>query len=88
MWIFPTVAGSIPDVIIGIFNWPNPSSRTMDLRSTQPLREMSTRNIPGGKGRPTLNDDKLTTICKPIVLKMWEPRLLTVPMSFHDLLQG
>jgi hypothetical protein len=41
---------SIPDKLIGYFNWPNPSSRTMALASTQPLREMSTRNLPGGKG--------------------------------------
>jgi hypothetical protein len=30
------------------FNWPNPSSRTMGLGSTQPLTEMSTRNLHGG----------------------------------------
>jgi hypothetical protein len=30
------------------FNWPDPSSRTMALQSTQPLTEMSTRKIPGG----------------------------------------
>jgi hypothetical protein len=41
------VAGSIPD-IIGFFNLPCPSSHTMALGSTQPLTEMSTRNIPGG----------------------------------------
>ena len=35
------VAGSIPDGIIGIFHWHNPSSRTMALGSTQPLTEMS-----------------------------------------------
>jgi hypothetical protein len=29
------------------FNLPNPSSRIMALRSTQPLTEMSTRNRPG-----------------------------------------
>jgi hypothetical protein len=28
---------------------PNPSSRTMALGSTQPLTEMSTRTLPGGK---------------------------------------
>jgi hypothetical protein len=28
------------------FNLPNPSSRIMALGSTQPLREMSTRNFP------------------------------------------
>jgi hypothetical protein len=31
-----------------IFNYPNPSSRTMALGSTHPLTEMSTRNISGG----------------------------------------
>jgi hypothetical protein len=44
------VAGSIPDEIIGLFNWPNPSSRTMALGSTQSQREMSTRNLPRVKG--------------------------------------
>jgi hypothetical protein len=37
---------------VDIFNLPNPSSRTMALGSTQPLTEMSTRNLPGGKKRP------------------------------------
>jgi hypothetical protein len=44
--------GSIPDEITGFFNLPNPSSRTMALGSTQPLTEMSTRNLPAGEGRP------------------------------------
>ena len=39
------VAGSILDGVIGIFHWHNPSDRTMTLGSTQPLTEMSTRNI-------------------------------------------
>jgi hypothetical protein len=30
-----------------LFNWSNPSSRTMVLGSTQPLTEMSTRNLLG-----------------------------------------
>ena len=38
-------AGSIPDGVIGIFQWHNPSSRTMALGSTQPLTEVSTRCI-------------------------------------------
>jgi len=42
------VAGSIPDVVIGIFHWHNPSDRTMALGSTQPLTEMSTRSISWG----------------------------------------
>jgi hypothetical protein len=39
------VAGSIPDVVIGFFYWHNPSGRTMALGLTQPLTEMSTRNV-------------------------------------------
>jgi hypothetical protein len=37
------------------------------LGSTQPLTEMSTRNLPRGKGRPVRKADKLTAICEPIV---------------------
>jgi hypothetical protein len=49
----------------------------MALESTQPLTEMSTRNLPGGKGRPAYKADNLTAICEPIVWKTWEPRRLT-----------
>jgi hypothetical protein len=38
----------VPDEV-DFFNLPNPFSRTMDLGSTQPLTEMSTRNFPRGK---------------------------------------
>jgi len=38
------VTGSIPDGVIGIFHYHNPSDRNMTLESTQPLTEMSTRN--------------------------------------------
>jgi hypothetical protein len=61
------VAGSIPDEVIGFFNWPNPSSLTMALGSTQPLTEMNTRNLPGVKGRPARGADNLTAICEPTV---------------------
>jgi hypothetical protein len=37
------------------------------LGSTQPLTEMSTRKIPGGKARPARKADNLTAICEPIV---------------------
>jgi hypothetical protein len=59
--------GSIPDEVTEFFNCPNHSSRTMALESTQPLTEMSTSNLPGGKGRPARKADKLTAICEPIV---------------------
>jgi hypothetical protein len=42
------VAGSIPDGIIGIFHRHNPVGRTMAVGSTQPLTEMSPRNISWG----------------------------------------
>jgi hypothetical protein len=42
------VAGSIPDGVIVIFQLHNPSGRTVALGSTQPLTEMSTRNISWG----------------------------------------
>jgi hypothetical protein len=37
------------------------------LESTQPLTEMSTRNLPGDKGWPVRKADNLTGICEPIV---------------------
>jgi hypothetical protein len=54
----------VPDEV-NIFNLPNPSSRTMALGSTQPLTEMSTRNLPGGKKRPARRADKLAAIYEP-----------------------
>jgi hypothetical protein len=60
------------------FNWPNPFSRTLALGSIQPLTQMSTRNIPGGKGRPEHKADNLTAICEPIFSKMWKPRPLKI----------
>jgi hypothetical protein len=52
------VAGSIPYEVIGFFSWPNLSTSTMALGSTQPLTEMRTRNIPEDKGKADL-----TAIC-------------------------
>jgi hypothetical protein len=46
------VAGSSPNEV-DIYNLPNPSSHTMALGSTQPLTEISTRNLPGGRGGRT-----------------------------------
>jgi hypothetical protein len=44
---------------------------------TQPLTEMSTRNLAGGRGRLALKADSLTAIFESIVWKMWEPQRLT-----------
>jgi hypothetical protein len=48
----------------------------MALGSTQPLTEMSTKNLIRGKERPARKADNLTAICEPIVQKMWKPRRL------------
>jgi hypothetical protein len=61
------VAGSITNNIIEFLNWPNSFSLTMALGSTQPLTEMSTRNLTECKGRPARKADNLTAICEPMV---------------------
>jgi len=67
-------AGSIPDGVIGIFHWHNPSVRTMALGSTQSLTEMSTRNISwGGKGSRCLGLTTLRASCADCI-KIWEPQ--------------
>jgi hypothetical protein len=55
----------------------------MALGSTKPLTVMSTRNLPGGKGRPAPKTDNLTAISDPIVLKMWEPQNLWASMACY-----
>jgi hypothetical protein len=52
--------------IIEFCNWP-PSSLIMAPGSTQLLTEMSTRNLPEGKGRLARKADNLTAVCEPIV---------------------
>jgi hypothetical protein len=54
------VAGLFSDEVVEFFSAHNPSSRIMALGSTQPLTEMSTRNLPEGKA------DNLIAICYPI----------------------
>jgi hypothetical protein len=49
----------------------------MALGLTQPLTEMNTRNLPGGKGQLVRKADNLIAICELIVWKMWEPQHLT-----------
>jgi hypothetical protein len=56
----------VPDKV-DFLHFPNLSSRTMALGSTQPLTEMSTRNLSGGKKRPASRADNLAAICEPNV---------------------
>jgi hypothetical protein len=73
---YPTnrkVAGSIPDGVIEIFLYHNPSSRTMALGLTQPLTEMSTKNVSWGKIGRCVG----LTILPPSradCLEIWEPQ--------------
>jgi hypothetical protein len=45
----------------------------MALGSTQPLTEMSTRDLSGGKGQPARKADNIIAMCVPIVQKVLEP---------------
>jgi hypothetical protein len=56
-----------PMRILDSFNLLNPSSCIMALGSSQPLTEMSIRNLSGGKGRPARKAENLTAICEPII---------------------
>jgi hypothetical protein len=47
------------------------------LGSTQPITEISIRNLPGDKARPARKSDNLTAICEPIVWNIRDPRRLT-----------
>jgi hypothetical protein len=73
-----SVASSIPDGVIGIFHWRNPSGRTMALGSTQPVTEMFTRNISwevkaaGAQGWK-LYHLRVSTVLKSGKLKLLEP---------------
>jgi hypothetical protein len=49
----------------------------MSLGSTQALTEMSTSNFPGGKTWSARKAGHLTSVCEPIVWKIWEPRRYT-----------
>jgi hypothetical protein len=61
------VAILIPDEVIGFFNWPNPSSRTMALGSTQPLTEKKYQESSWGYRAAGAKADNLTAICEAIV---------------------
>jgi hypothetical protein len=82
------MAFSIPGEVIGFFNWSKLSSRIMFLGSTQPLTEMSDRNLPGGKGRPARKADNLTAIYEPICLEIVGVSTSHNPMGLYGLLQG
>ena len=74
---------AIPNRVIGIFNWPNLSCRTMALRATQPLTAPTIS--PGGKGDQCLGLKSLPfsradclEILRPVMC--WNPQSLSRPV--------
>jgi len=70
------VTGSIPDGVLGIFHWHNPSGRTMAPELTQPLTEISTRNISWGVKAASAYGWQPYHLHVPIVLKSGSLNLL------------
>jgi len=71
--------------VTGIFYWHNPSGRTMALGLTQPLTEMSTRNVSWGLRRPVRRVHKLTTFMCRLSWNLgasasWKPQGLSRPV--------
>jgi hypothetical protein len=60
----------------------------MALGSTQPVRDMATRNLPAGKVRPVHKADNLTDICEAIVQNMLGASTSHNPMGLSGLFQG
>ena len=56
------VAGSIPDGVIGIFHWRNPSDRTTALGVDSTSNKWVPGVFPGDKKRPVRKAENLTTI--------------------------
>jgi hypothetical protein len=56
----------------------------MPLGSTQPLTELSTRNLRGGKKRPACRADKFAAICEPMSENVGVSTSYT-PKGFHVL---
>ena len=77
------VAGSIPDGVIGIFHWHNPSGRTMVLGLSRPLTEMSTRNISWGVKVAVAIGWQSYHLHVPIVLKSGSINLLETSGPFQ-----
>jgi hypothetical protein len=59
----------------------------MTLGSTQPLTEMSTTNLPEGKGRPEPKADNLTAICVNCLENVGASTSHN-SMGLHGVLQG
>ena len=73
---------TIPDGVISIFHRNNPPGRTVALVTSQPLTEISTRDISWGEKWPMRRADNLTTyMCWPSLnleaSTFWKPQALS-----------
>jgi hypothetical protein len=59
----------------------------MALVPTQPLTEISTRNLPGVKERPAAKADNLTVVWEPIILKNVGASTSHILIGLHSLFQ-
>jgi hypothetical protein len=80
------VAGSILNKVVGFFSKPDPTSRFVDLGSSQPLTEISTRNLPMASGQQERKADSIIAIYAPTVYV--NIGASHKPMGLHGLLQG
>jgi hypothetical protein len=60
----------------------------MALWSTQPLTEMSTRNLRGGNVRQTPKADNLTAICEPTVYRKYVSLDVSQPCGLSHSVTG
>ena len=67
------VAGSIPNGVVGILHWHNPSGRTITLESTQSLTEEYQEYLLGCKGGLCLGLTTLPPSCADC-LGIWDPQ--------------
>jgi hypothetical protein len=78
-------AGLIPDTVVWIFHWRNPSGRPMAPGSTQPLTKVSIRYLPGGRNGRCVGVITLTLSCADCLEMLgastsWSPKAVSKPV--------
>jgi hypothetical protein len=74
-WIDSSTAGSIPDEVIGFFNWPNPSSRAVALDRPRLWHKQVAGIFLEGKGGLGHKADNLIATCEQLSRKCGSPEV-------------